>query len=125
MTNEQLIAACVSFFLGGGGLVAFLKWAFNAWLADRKEERAERKGEFSALIDIQLTLSAMLERDRIREDRRKRESNVPQNQSWDDGRNTDVHEIKRVMRDGSQRDRVQTPPGGIRSPRPGTRNEDR
>ncbi len=128
MTNEQLVAAVAAFLTGGGGLVAFLKWAFTQWLLDRKQEREERRGEVSALFDIQLTLQAMLERDRIREERRKRETGQPQSRGvpqgvWDEP-TTDVHQIKREMREIPSVRRP-TPAAGVRLPRPGTRNEDR
>lgn len=136
MTNEQLAAICTVVTVLGGGVVTFFKWAFTQWLRDRKEEREERRGEVAALFDIQLTLAAMLERDRRRDEvRRRRESDQPPSRDpsavlseW--GGNTDVHEIKRGMQEAQlaeRRDRGQrkpTPIAGIRSPRPGTHHDE-
>lgn len=48
MTDAQLTALVTAASLGGGALIAFLRWAFNTWMADRKDERAERKAEREA-----------------------------------------------------------------------------
>lgn len=48
MTDAQAAALAGAVVTCGTGFVAFLRWAFNTWMADRKEERAERKAEREA-----------------------------------------------------------------------------
>jgi hypothetical protein len=45
MTDAQLAVVVGASVSAGTGFVAFLRWAFNVWMADRKEERVERKAE--------------------------------------------------------------------------------
>ncbi len=48
MTDAQLAVVVGAAVSAGTGFVAFLRWAFNTWMADRKEERIERKAEREA-----------------------------------------------------------------------------
>lgn len=132
MTDAQLglIIGCVSAL--GAAFVKFLHWAFKEWIADRKEEReqirTDRREDRLAVVevgadvkDVQLTLSAMLERDRIRDDRRKRDSMQPPNrgrgpivpvgEDWEE-QSSNVVEIKERMR-----------AAGARPARPGTHHD--
>ncbi len=118
MTDVEMVIAAAGGL--GAGFVTFLKWAVTKWLADRKaerealladrrEERSERRNDLEALTDIQLTLSAMLERDRVREERRKRENSPAPYRI--EPETTDIHEIKRVIRESTRK----TPAMGTRS----------
>jgi hypothetical protein len=133
MTDAQLglIIAAVSAL--GAAFVKFLHWAFVQWIADRKEEReqirTDRREDRLAVVevgadvkDVQLTLAAMLERDRVRDDRRKRDSIQPQirgrgpvvpvGEDWEE-QSSNVVEIKERMRQA-----------GARPARPGTHHDE-
>lgn len=141
MTDGELAATVITASgLGGGGFVAFLKWAVGQWREERKlerealqaqrgEDRADRRedrnvvaGVAKGVEDVQLTLTAMLERDRVRDERRKRASIAPHVPIEEiDDETTDVHEIKRELRERERVSRADTPPaGGVQLLRPRT-----
>ncbi|MDQ3070468.1 MAG: hypothetical protein M3R55_12170 [Acidobacteriota bacterium] len=110
-----------------------------------EESRAARDADREIVVDVQLSLAAMLERDRVRDERRKRESSAPPMrgtmpqirpapvESWD-GQTTDVQEIKRNLREQhvknpdapieTLRRKVATPVRGVRIARPGTHHDE-
>lgn len=50
MSDAQLAAVMTGLAGGLGGFITLLKWAFSTWMADRKEERGERKLDRDAQV---------------------------------------------------------------------------
>lgn len=160
MTDAQLGLIVSAVGILGGAFVKFLHWAFREWISDRKEEREmnrqDRRDDRAAVgvvhlgvQDLQLTLAAMLERDRVRDDRARRESMQPPNrpgrgavvqsravpaEDWD-GQTSNVIAIKESMRAQLEADaaeaeavaraaRKKTPAAGVRPPRQGTHHDE-
>lgn len=160
MTDAQLGLIVATASALGAAFVKFLHWAFTQWLANQKEEREQTRSDRrddrasvaavgAGVADIQLTLAAMLERDRVRDERAKRESVQPQNrrppaprhlivpsENWeqDDGQTSNVVEIKAKMREelelaAAEREETErartlkTPHGGTRIERPWSQSE--
>jgi hypothetical protein len=94
-----------------GGVVAFAT-------AVLLELRAMRP----VLGEIKTVLAALLERDRIRDTRRRSDSSGPHyarpptRPEWSDGETTDLHQLAEMKRQGKSRS---TPAHGVRSAQPG------
>jgi DNA-binding transcriptional MerR regulator len=72
------------------------------------------------LASVRELLAAILERDRIRSERRREPSEPPPNVSeFDAEQTTGLHDIMQRQ----QRSRLATPSRGIRTPRPGTHSD--
>jgi hypothetical protein len=74
------------------------------------------------MTGVRDVLAALLERDRIRSERRREPSTPPPSMPDDFApESTDLHDIMEKQR--QRRSRAQTPRGGVRSPRPGTHHD--
>lgn len=87
----------------------------------------ELRGLKPTLRKIEDVLAALLERDRIRGERR-RDSSGPHHRpsshserppEWSDGETTDLYQLAEMKRRG----KAKTPAGGIRQPQPGNRTD--
>lgn len=112
----------VSELLQAGGVLAFA----GVVLYLLRELRPILKDLKTELFEMRITLAALLERERIRDDRRKRESMQPPirgmpapaaaAESWD-GQTTDIKEL-------IEKQRAAAKPRGERSPRKGTHHDE-
>lgn len=73
------------------------------------------------IAEIKTVLAALLERDRIR-DSRRRDSSGPHHRpptapEWSDGETTDLYQLAEMKRRG----KAKTPSQGVRQPHPGNR----
>jgi hypothetical protein len=77
LSGEAVGAIVTAISVTGAGIITFLKWAVNQWLIDRKADREDRAEDRRVQVELQLSVQALVERDRIREERRRRESTQP------------------------------------------------
>lgn len=96
-------------WIQAGGVVAFAT-------AVMVELRAIRP----TLTSIKEVLSALLERERIRGERRREPSAPHKRPEWSDGETTDLHTLVEMQRRGP---RPKTPAMGVRNPRPGSHHD--
>lgn len=130
MSTAELVAtiiAAVGAF--GGAFTKLVVWVVKQWRAERAIERDERRGDRETVVDIQLTLAAMLERDRVLYARAKRSSEgaAPRprpRQDFDEEEVSNVVEIKNRLRSEHEARTKKTPPLGVRAPRPGTHHDE-
>lgn len=113
LTDGQLAAVLGTITLAGGGVVTFLKWSISQWREERKAEREERAAEHArhdrredAITELRLDIAALLERDRRREERRRRDSEQPRPRvprgefPAPEDETTNVTTIKKQLRSG-------------------------
>lgn len=96
-----------------------LRPLFERLVSERQEDR-------SLIADVRVILAALLERERIRDERKRRDSDRPPStpipvEQWPEDESTGLHEIMARQRRSA---RIKTPAGGVRPPRPGTHHDE-
>lgn len=125
----------VAEWLQTGGVLAFagavmwelrqLRPLFAQLIQERQEDRA-------LVAEVKAILAALLERERIRDERKRRDSDrptthAPAPSAWPEDESTGLHDIMARQRSAAARpssQRIKTPAGGIRPPRPGTHHDE-
>ena len=110
-----------------GGLLAFagaVLWELRQLRPLFKQLVSERQEDRTLIADVRAILAALLERERIRDERKRRDSDRPVSApipaaQWPEDESTGLHEIM-----ARQRQRIKTPVGGVRPPRPGTHHDE-